>query len=174
MKREKHVFAALGVLFAAAMACAAPAGAQGFYVGGSIGQMKAKDACSGISGAGVSCDDKDTAWRILGGYQVNRNFGAEVGYHDFGKAKASFPGGSAEIKAAAYLRMFQNGNQLHWKIGSGGPEYDYSQDPIYQDQMRASYLWLKNNWFDGLEFHRLPAVGAEIEQVGLQCGPGQC
>ena len=48
------------------------------------------------------------------------------------------------------------------------------QNPIYQDQMRASYLWLKNNWFDGLQFHRLPAVGAEIEQVGLQCGPGQC
>jgi len=55
-----------------------------FYVGGSVGQSKIKD-CPG-------CDDKDTAWRLLGGYQFNRNFSAEVGYHnlgDFGGAKAN-------------------------------------------------------------------------------------
>jgi FG-GAP-like repeat len=47
-------------------------------------------------------------------------------------------------------------------------------NPTYKDQLAASYQWLKNNWYNGLEFHRLPAAGAEIEQVGLQCGPGQC
>jgi hypothetical protein len=47
-------------------------------------------------------------------------------------------------------------------------------NPTYQSQLQASYQWLKSNWYGGLEFHRLPAAGAEIEQVGLQCGPGQC
>src|SRR5256885_12324019 len=28
-------------------------------------------------GGGVSCDDKDTAFRLFGGYQVNRNFRSE-------------------------------------------------------------------------------------------------
>lgn len=47
-------------------------------------------------------------------------------------------------------------------------------NPTYRSQLAASYAWIKANWFDGLEFHRLPASGADIEQVGLQCGPGQC
>ena len=47
-------------------------------------------------------------------------------------------------------------------------------NPTFKDQLAASYQWLKTNWYNGLEFHRLPAAGAEIEQVGLQCGPGQC
>lgn len=73
-----------------AAAFALPAAAQmtsdtsAFYLGASVGQSKIKD-CTG-------CDDKDTAWRLLGGYQLNRNFSAEVGYHnlgDFGGAKAT-------------------------------------------------------------------------------------
>lgn len=47
-------------------------------------------------------------------------------------------------------------------------------NPTFKDQLAASYQWLKTNWYNGLEFHRQPAAGAEIEQVGLQCGPGQC
>ena len=103
MKREKSVFAVLG--FAAAMAFAIPAGAQGmqgFYVGGSFGSATAKDACTGLSGSGISCDDTDTAWRILGGYQINRNFAAELGYHNLGTAKASGFGVSVEIESKAW------------------------------------------------------------------------
>ena len=82
---KKVVFAAT---LAASMALPSIAMAQmmrgdantGWYAGASVGQSKLKDACSGIG----SCDDKDTAWRILGGYQINRNFAAELGYHDLG------------------------------------------------------------------------------------------
>ena len=44
----------------------------------------------------------------------------------------------------------------------------------YKAQLKASYEWLKSNWYGGLEFRTQPASGAEIERVGLQCGPGQC
>lgn len=71
---------------------APPAAAQssmsGFYVGGGFGQSKAKDWCGG--GGFDSCDDKDKAWKIFGGYQITRNFAAEIGYSRLGKFTASF------------------------------------------------------------------------------------
>jgi len=82
-----------------ASAFALPAAAQmnlsAFYVGATVGQSEFKNACDGTTG---SCDDKDTAWRILLGYQLNRNFAVEAGYHDLGKAEASGAGVTASIK----------------------------------------------------------------------------
>jgi len=100
--RAKAAVAILGV--ASAMAFAAPAAAQdqGWYAGLHLGQSNAKDACDGIGGGGVSCDDEDTAWRILGGYQFNKNLAAEFGYSDLGEASASGPGGSASIESTAW------------------------------------------------------------------------
>jgi OOP family OmpA-OmpF porin len=74
--------------------------------------------CTGFT----SCDDKDTAWRILGGYQVNRNFAAEFGYHDLGKATFSGPGGG-DLKANAWelvaIGAFPFANQfaVYGKLG---------------------------------------------------------
>jgi len=117
---KKVVFAAT---LAASMALPSIAMAQmmrgdantGWYAGASVGQSKLKDACSGIG----SCDDKDTAWRILGGYQINRNFAAELGYHDLGKATA----GSSTLKANAWelvaIGAFPVANQfsVYGKLG---------------------------------------------------------
>lgn len=72
---------------------AAQAGVRNAYVGATIGQAEYKDGCSGLA----SCDEKDTAWRIIGGYQFNRHFAAELGYHDLGEASAST--GAAEGSA---------------------------------------------------------------------------
>ncbi len=71
---------------------AVPASAQrmdtkGFYAGGSIGQAKFGGFCSAVSG--FSCDDKDTAFRIFGGYQFHPNIGVELGYANLGKGKFS-------------------------------------------------------------------------------------
>ena len=98
MSKIKKGFAVLGV--ASAMLVAAPAFAQdqGWYAGLHLGQAKAKDACDGIGG-GVSCDDKDTAFRILGGYQLNKNFAVELGYTDAGEVSASAGGFNASIEA---------------------------------------------------------------------------
>lgn len=70
----------------------------GFYLGGAVGQSKARDACDprglGFSGG---CDDKDTTWKIFGGYNFNRTFGVELGYVDFGEFNAT---GSAGVLPA--------------------------------------------------------------------------
>jgi OOP family OmpA-OmpF porin len=81
---------------------AVPAQAQDAspYIGLGIGQSTV-DAC-GVVPAGVSCDDKSTAWRGILGYQVNRYFAVEGGYGHLGTISASGPGGSLELKADAF------------------------------------------------------------------------
>lgn len=75
----------------------------GWYIGIGIGQSKAKGACDGVSGPGITCDETDTAGKILGGYQLSRNFALELGYADLGQAKATFTGaGSATIETRGF------------------------------------------------------------------------
>ena len=85
-------------------AFAAPAMAQmrmsSAYIGGSIGQSKFKGACD--DAGGLSCDDKDTAFRLFGGYQFNRNIAAELGYASLGKVKLSGPGFSGSVEGTAW------------------------------------------------------------------------
>jgi OOP family OmpA-OmpF porin len=83
-------FLAIGALAFAGSVAAQQQSTSSLYIGGSIGQAEFKDGCSGVAG----CDEKDTAWRILGGYQFNRHFAAELGYYDLGEASA--PSGAIE------------------------------------------------------------------------------
>ena len=91
MKSIKALLAIAALAFAGS--AAAQVSLSSAYVGGTIGQAELKDACSGVAG----CDEKDTAWRILGGYQFNRHFAAELGYHNLGEASA--PGATLEASA---------------------------------------------------------------------------
>ena len=93
----------LCIISIAILCVATPAAAQwtGFYAGGSIGQLHAKSACDGVSGPGVSCDDKDTAWRVLAGFQMSPYFAVEAGYTDLGEVRASGPGGTVSAEATA-------------------------------------------------------------------------
>jgi OOP family OmpA-OmpF porin len=81
MSNAKKRLAILGL--ASAMIFAGSAFAQagseaGWYVGASLGQSQVDVDCSGTT----TCDDKDSAWKIFGGYQFNRNFSVELGYTD--------------------------------------------------------------------------------------------
>jgi len=85
-------FLLLGVALAASPSALLAQQDAGFYLGASVGRSDAKDACETPTVPGVvitACDDKDTSWKILGGYQFNRNFALEGGYVDFGKLSAS-------------------------------------------------------------------------------------
>jgi OOP family OmpA-OmpF porin len=99
------------VVLAAALTAAAPAPAQdtGFYAGGALGQAKAKDFCSQITAGGFvgGCDDKDTAWKIFGGYQLNPNLGVELGYVDLGDFTANGTVLGAPVSASAEAKGFE-------------------------------------------------------------------
>lgn len=66
----------------------------GWYVGANAGQSRAKIdderitgslAGRGLSGISIADDDRDTGYKIYGGYKINKNFAVEGGYFDLGK-----------------------------------------------------------------------------------------
>jgi len=86
MNRIKALLAV--ILPASMLTLSSPASAQGqsdvgWYIGGSYG-MTSFDI-GGVP-AGISVDDSDSGFKIFGGFQFSRHWGAEVGYVDFGKA----------------------------------------------------------------------------------------
>lgn len=59
------------------------------YLGGALGQSKFKEWCD-TSGAPagfalITCDDKDSAWKLVGGYRINRHLAIEATYIDWGE-----------------------------------------------------------------------------------------
>lgn len=95
--RNLHLAAAM----ASALALSTPASAGFFdftlapYLGASAGQSTTDITCP----AGISCDDKDTAWKAYGGLEVNEYLSMEVGYADLGKVGYSgAKSGSRETK----------------------------------------------------------------------------
>lgn len=85
--RTLHLAAAM----ASALVLSTPASAGFFdftltpYVGASAGQATSDISCP----AATTCDDKDTAWKIYGGLEVNEYISMEVGYVDMGKVSYS-------------------------------------------------------------------------------------
>lgn len=77
-----------GIVLVLGLAAAAPAAAQdsGIYLGASLGTGESKNTCRGIAGA---CDDNDTAYKLFGGYQMNRNLAWELAYGYLGDVTAS-------------------------------------------------------------------------------------
>jgi OmpA-OmpF porin, OOP family len=126
--RTKAVLAAVGT--ASMLGFSAPTFAQdmGFYAGFSLGQSSADLDCQGFA-----CDDKDTTWRILGGYQFNRNLAVEVGYSDLGEVSVNAGVlGAATIEATAIevvavgILPLANQFSVYGKLGMYRGEADQS------------------------------------------------
>jgi hypothetical protein len=68
-----------------------------WYAGASVGGSRYEDEANSIrkdlNSAGltgtVSTDTMALAWKVFGGYQINRYFGAEIGFVDLGEESAS-------------------------------------------------------------------------------------
>ncbi|HEX9397825.1 MAG TPA: porin family protein [Burkholderiales bacterium] len=71
-----------------------------WYAGGSIGQSKSDGFCrQQLAGGATRCDNNGTAWRGIGGYQITRNFAAEIGYGELTTMTSSPP--RVDVKASA-------------------------------------------------------------------------
>ena len=70
-----------------------PPALTGPYAGALVGRSEAKSGCIGVvSGGNRACDNTDLAFGFFGGWQLHRNFGAEIGYTYLGKLKANSTG----------------------------------------------------------------------------------
>src|SRR3981189_1539405 len=115
---SKLGFAPCGVGLLLAVAVATPVVAQEtrWYVGAGVGEAKFKSVCDSVP---VSCKDHDTAWKLFGGYQFNRNFGAELGYADMGKAKANGIVSGVAVDARAAVTAWDLVGAGPWRLAQG-------------------------------------------------------
>src|SRR5436190_11859535 len=82
------------------MALSINAQADGGYIGVGVGEANTKiDDIPGFTV--VSRDEKDTAYKIFGGFEFNKNFGVEVGYVDFGEIHNVYSSGGTSVRADA-------------------------------------------------------------------------
>jgi OmpA-OmpF porin, OOP family len=86
-----------------ALALAAPAGVAaqegGAYLGGALGQTRFTEWCDPGT---TACDDKDSGWKVFGGYRFNRYFALEGSYINWGEVTASV----GTVNVAAEQRSF--------------------------------------------------------------------
>jgi len=95
MVNLRNVSARLGLLGLAAISSPfASAAESGGYAGFSVGRSRADvdqaRITGGLLGPGfatttITDDDRDTGYKIFGGYQFNKNFAVEAGYFDLGQ-----------------------------------------------------------------------------------------
>lgn len=165
MTTTKALFAIVGIAAAAGFAGTAAAqmpqvSMSSAYIGGSFGQSDLGDACSGIP----ACDDKDTAWRILGGYQFNRNFAAEIGYSQLGEASTPFGGIEGTAWELVGIGALPLGNQfsIYGKLGfyrgelEGGGVKESNTDLTYGAGVQYDFtktLGVRGEW------QRYPSMG---------------
>jgi OOP family OmpA-OmpF porin len=90
----------VSTLAVAGLFIGASASAQNVYVGGTVGQSKWNDDCKQIT----KCDTNTTTYKLIGGYNFDKNFAFETSVFSLGKATASAPFGnaiaSAELKSS--------------------------------------------------------------------------
>jgi OOP family OmpA-OmpF porin len=117
-----------GFAFSAPAALAQAQPDLGFYIGGSLGQMDASGSCI----AGVSCDFKDSSWKIFGGYRFHPNFAAEAFYANWGEISLrsgplSVTGEVSTVGIAA-LGIVPLGHQfaLFGKLGFGNTDQEFT------------------------------------------------
>jgi len=165
MKMKKITIALMGL---AAAAAALPAAAQmrapalnSFYVGATVGRS---DAGNCEAPAGISCDTKDTAWRILGGYQFHRNFAAELGYHNLGDVKFSATGVSAKVATSAWelvgvgMLPFANQFSAYGKLGAYRAKSELTGD-LGSGSDTSTGL----TWGIGAQWDVMPQLGLRLE-----------
>jgi OOP family OmpA-OmpF porin len=100
----------------------------GFYAGGSLGQMEADGSCPAF----VSCDRKDSSWKVFAGYRFHPNFAAEAFYADWGEISVSAGPvtGTGEISSFGIsgLAILPLANQfsLFGKLGFANTDQEFS------------------------------------------------
>lgn len=86
---RKLILVAMGI----ALCASAPptlAKDSGGYIGGSLG-LTTIDVCDDLNAIGfTACDDKDTGFKLFGGYKFNPYVAVEGGYVNFGEISATF------------------------------------------------------------------------------------
>lgn len=122
---------------------------SGWYVGGHFGQSDIDEL-----------SETDTAFRILGGYQINKHFAAELGYTDFGKVSNSgvtFKGNAIELVGVGSLPLTDKFS-IYGKLGFAKVEGEASSSlgSAKEDSIEPTYGF-------GVTYNVSPTLGIRGE-----------
>lgn len=140
IKTKKVVAGVLGAI-ALAVAPAVAMAQSPWYAGVHIGQADIDEA-----------NDEDTAFRILGGYQINQNFAAELAYTDFGKVQG-VKGNAIELVGVGSWPV-ANQFSVYGKLGLSRGEF--KAGGVSEDSIEVTYGV-------GVRYDVTPTVGARLE-----------
>ena len=187
---KSSLVAVIGIGVAAALitqSAAAQSAMSGFYVGAGVGSSKARDWCA--LGGFNTCDDKKTAWKIFGGYQITPNFAVEGGYARLGKFDAtfdtSFGPGAEHAKVTAWEASVLAGAPLAYGLSIFGRLGVYRATVEDVDDLAGTFKHDNNDFTYGLglgyDFTRNLGVRAEWQrynkvgggETALGAGVGQ-
>ena len=177
MKTWKSIFGGLIVFFC----CAAPSFAQlnfgridtSLYLGGAVGATHFRSSCNDVT---VSCDDKDTGWKLFAGWQFARNFAIEGGYTDLGKVTANGLVGGVAVDAEGKARLFEivavalfpiyREFSIYGKIGGYRAKTDVSVTgavPGFRQTISANDHNTDVTFGAGVKYSFTPNLGARLE-----------
>lgn len=105
----------VSMIMVAGLAVGASASAQ-VYVGGTVGQSKWNVDCKE---AGVTCDKSTNAYKLVGGYNIDKNFALEASYFSLGKMQANAKIGTVNATAEAKGTGFELAGVLKHDFENG-------------------------------------------------------
>lgn len=108
MKQLKSLSAAIGLIIFSGCALSQTARAdtksvEGFYAGGSIGAFGAYGELKNAVNAPLNQSKDSTGYKLYGGYQLNENFGAELGRLGASSIKRSYVIGGANVSQSGKI-----------------------------------------------------------------------
>ena len=71
------------------------------YAGIGLLHADMKRGCAGIGVVPIACEQKDTGWKLIGGYKFSRHWSVEAAYSDFGRLREIGAGAEASIDTTA-------------------------------------------------------------------------
>ncbi|MEE9445534.1 MAG: porin family protein [Cocleimonas sp.] len=127
----------------------AGAAATPFFVGGSAGSSmlspEVKSCCGDVKSA--DADANDVAYKLTGGYNINRRLALEGFYNDLGASDIKLGGnslGTVKYKnyglAAVYTKPVTSRINLRGKLGYGALESDFKGD-VKHEKKNSGFLY---------------------------------
>jgi OOP family OmpA-OmpF porin len=183
MKPAKPILAATvlaGTVFAFPVAHAQKR--SNFYLGGALGQSTFKEFCVADPSV-LTCDDKDTGWKLFGGYQFNPYFAIEGAYIDWGEVAGTVTPGprvvplsqtGMGISVVGSIPLPPAGLSIFGKFGLFRTEQDLpaSSIPSREDTETqlgfGAKLALTPSWAARAEWERMTESKVEMLSIGLE------
>lgn len=164
------------VVMLAGLLVAGAASAQGFYVGGNLGQSRTSfgsEFRGATPGDVTSYDKSDMAYKLFAGYEINKYFAVEGGYADLGdpqvnvtyvggwdkmtqESSAWFVVGKGTLPINEQFNVFGKLGVSRNKVKSIGTDNTGGKDTVSDSRMEAVYGV-------GAEYNVTKQVGVRME-----------